>query len=173
MKYNVFMLCPPWKKYRLNKKFKVILMDNVPPKIWRARRAFDFLKNCLTELSDNEHAVYAWVTAKFTDDCREYIEGLGYNYVTTLFWKRPKWKPGSFCEVFEYLMVFEKKGYKPSVKNYPDPLEAPFNGNVKTRGEKPDDAYALIEQLHPTGAKIQLYGSCRRPGWDVFHRNYT
>jgi N6-adenosine-specific RNA methylase IME4 len=173
MKYELFMLCPPWKKYRLYKRSKLILTDSISSEMWRAIRAFDFLKSCLAELACNEHIVFVWVTDKFTEDCREYMGSLGYTFDRCLFWKRPKWKRGSMSEVFEYLMVFQKDGYKAPLRKYPDTLESPFSGKVRTRTEKPDDAYSLIEELYHARAKVQLFGSCRRPGWDLFHRNDT
>lgn len=173
MKYELFMICPPWKQYRVYKRSHKILSDSLPPKMWRAIRAFNFIETCLADLALQEHVIMVWVTGKFTEECDEYMARLGYRYDAYLLWKRPKWKRGSATQVFEYLMVYQKDGYKTPVRNFPDPLEAPFTGKVKFRGQKPEDAYAFVETLYPTRAKVQLFGSCRRPGWDIFSRNDT
>ncbi|MFD2146290.1 hypothetical protein [Mucilaginibacter antarcticus] len=173
MRYELFMICPPWKQFRAYKRSNKILTDSIPPKMWRALRAFNFMECCLSELASNELVVFVWVTEKFTEDCREYMSHLGYKYDTYLMWKRPKWKRCTAVEVFEYLFVFHKDGYWPPKGDFPDPLASPFTGKVKHRGEKPEDAYALLEKLYPTRVRIQLFGSCSRRGWDVFHRNKT
>lgn len=108
MKYELFMICPPWKQYRDYKRSNKILTDSIPPKMWRALRAFNFIETCLAELAFQEHVIMVWVTDKFTEECREYMGRLGYQYDTCLIWKRAKWKRGSTNEVFEYLMVFSK-----------------------------------------------------------------
>jgi N6-adenosine-specific RNA methylase IME4 len=173
MKYELFMICPPWKQFRAYKRSNKILTDSIPPKMWRALRAFNFMECCLAELALQEHVVFVWVTEKFTEECREYMTRLGYQYDTFLLWKRPKWKRGSLSEVFEYLLVFQKDGYKVPVRNFPDPLSSPFTGKVKCRCQKPEDAYAQLEALYPTRAKMQIFGTCSRRGWDVFQRNNT
>lgn len=173
MKYELYLICPPWKQYRAYKRSNKIMTDSIPPSMWRALRAFNFIETCLAELAFQEHVVMVWVTEKFTEECREYMGRLGYQYDTYLIWKRPKWKRGSTTEVFEYLMMFQKDGYKVPAIDFPDPLESPFSGKVKFKGQKPDDAYVLIEALYPTRAKVQIFGNCQRPGWDVFQRNNT
>ena len=173
MKYELIMVCPPWKQYRAYKRSNKIMIDSIPSTMWRAIRAFDFIESCLANLASQEHIVFVWVTEKFTEDCREYMGRLGYKYDRYLVWKRPKWKRGSNQEVFEYLFLFQKDGYWPPQGDFPEALASPFTGKVKHRSQKPDDAYALIEALFPTRAKVQVFGTCRRRGWDLFHRNDT
>jgi N6-adenosine-specific RNA methylase IME4 len=171
MNYELFVLCPPWKQYRTYKRSKKILTDSIPPTMWRSIRTFNFIERCLADLSLQQHVVFVWVTEKFTEDCREYMSSLGYKYDRYLVWKRPKWKRGTNREVFEYLFVFQKNGYWPPQKDFPDPLASPFTGKVKHRSFKPDDAYAMIEALYPTRSRVQVFGICLRRGWDFFHRN--
>lgn len=173
MQYELFLICPPWKQYRAYRKSHKILTESIPPKMWRALRAFNFMETCLSELASKHHVVLVWVTEKFTEECREYMSRLGYRYDTYLIWKRAKWRRGSAGEVFEYLFVFQKDGYWPPQKDFPDALQSPFIGKVKSRQQKPEDAYRLIEELYPTRARVQLFGTCRRRGWDLFHRNNT
>ncbi|PAW95440.1 hypothetical protein CKK33_18815 [Mucilaginibacter sp. MD40] len=173
MKYELFMICPPWRQYRTYKRYQQVLTDSIPARMWRALRAFNFMESCLAELASKEHVIVVWVTDKFTEECREYLAGLGYQYDTFLLWKRAKWKRGDTKAVFEYLMVFQKDGYKVPATDFPAPLKAPFLGKVKFRGQKPDDAYAMIEALYPTRSKVQIFGTCHRPGWDIFQRNDT
>jgi N6-adenosine-specific RNA methylase IME4 len=173
MNYELFMICPPWKQYRMYKRSNKILTDSIPPKMWRAIRAFNFIECCLTDLASKHHIVLVWVTEKFTEDCREYMNRLGYQYDTYLIWKRAKWKRGTTEEAFEYLFVFQKDGYWQPKKNFPEPLASLFTGKVKHRNQKPEDAYAMLEALYATRAKVQIFGNCMRRGWDVFHRNDT
>ncbi|WP_158642797.1 MT-A70 family methyltransferase [Mucilaginibacter ginsenosidivorax] len=168
MKHEVIMICPPWKQYRIYRRSHKILTGTISPKMVKAMVAFQFLGDCLEYLTSPDHIVFIWVTEKFADDCRDYMKHLGYQYHQYLAWQRPKWKRGTSKEVLEYLMVYYKGALFSSAMTFPDPLKSPFTGRVKNRKYKPADAYALIESIFPNRSKLQVFGSTRRPGWNVF-----
>ncbi len=171
MKHEVFMICPPWKQYRIYKRSPMFLIDNIPPKLLKALVAFRFMENCLNQLSSPDHVVFIWVTEKYTEECKDYMKHLGYEYHKYLIWHRPKWKRGSSKKVLEYLMVYYKGKMHAPVLPFPDSLETPFTGRVKDRERKPADAYAMIEAMFPIRPKLQIYGFTHRTGWNVFHHN--
>jgi len=170
MRTEVFMVCPPWDHYRAYKRSAIWLMDNIPRKMMNAKEAFAFIADCLFKMSAPEHVVFIWVPNKFTEECRDYMKRLDYQYHQYYVWIRPKWKLGTTKQVAEYLMVFYK-GKQPPKIEFAETFAQPFTGKVKSRDQKPDDAYAMIEARFPYGDKLQVYGFTRRPGWDVCHRN--
>jgi N6-adenosine-specific RNA methylase IME4 len=171
MKCEVIMICPPWKQYRIYRRSHRILTDNIFPKMLKAMLAFQFLGECLEYLVSPDHVVFIWVTEKFTEECKDYMKRLGYQYHQYLIWHRPKWKRGASKEVFEYLMVYYKGTLPLRQITFPDPLKSPFTARVKNRKRKPADAYNLIESLFPNRSKLQIFGYTRRPGWNVIHHN--
>lgn len=171
MKHEVIMICPPWKQYRIYRRSHKILTDNISSKMMKAMLTFQFLGDCLEHLTSPDHIVFIWVTEKFTEECKDYMKCLGYQYHQYLLWHRPKWKRGASKEVLEYLMIYYKGALFSPAITFPDPLKSPFIGRVKDRGHKPADAYEMVETLFPIRAKLQVFGSTRCPGWNVFRHN--
>jgi hypothetical protein len=86
------------------------------------------------------------------------MKRLDYQYHQYYVWIRPKWELGTTKQVAEYLMVYYK-GKQPPKIEFADAFAQPFTGKVKSRDQKPDDAYAMIEARFPYGDKLQVYGS--------------
>jgi N6-adenosine-specific RNA methylase IME4 len=170
MTYEIYMICPPWRRYANFKQSQRWMMDNLPAKTLKAMKEFYFIRDCLEIGSSHNQMVFIWVTHKFTEDCREYMKALGYTYCNYLVWQRPKWKKGTAQTVFEYLLVFYK-GRLLSPVPFPEALASPFTAKVKNKDEKPADAYALIESMFPMRSKLQIFGLTTRPGWDLFRHS--
>jgi N6-adenosine-specific RNA methylase IME4 len=149
----------------------MLMVDNIPPRMRKAMLVFGFLEDCLNQLISSDHIVFIWVTEKFTEECKDYMKRLGYEYHQYLIWYRPKWNRGSSKKVFEYLMIYYKGKLPLRQITFPDPLKSPFTAGVKNRKRKPADAYALIESLFPNRSKLQIWGYTRRPSWNVIHHN--
>lgn len=172
MKYPIIMLDIPWKDYNNYKRGRQFLTDNIPPGLLIASAPFNFLQSCLSTLSSPDHLLFVWVTEKHTQNCREYMERLGYNYDHFFVWQRPKWKGHNHSEIFEYLMVYHKGQLLQPAYPLPDSLAESLKGKVYNRKYKPEGAYQLIENLYPNQAKLQLFGRLQRPFWHIFYDNH-
>ncbi len=171
MKFDMVMVCPPWKRFGAYRRRPIILGDEIPPKTQRALEAFEFIEHTLRDFTSSDHMVYMWVNQKNVIDCRAYMSRLGYEMRGSIMWVRPKWKPGSYEKTVEFLLV-GSKGKIPAFSNeYMNMIESAFTGMVTNRLAKPKDAYELLEMEFPGSRRLQLYGWTRRPGWTVFHRN--
>jgi N6-adenosine-specific RNA methylase IME4 len=160
MKFNLIMVCPPWKRFNRFRTRGPCLPDNLPPKLQRSIEAFEFIQQILRDFTTDEHLVFIWVPGKYAMDYREYMARLGYTTRGSFIWVRPKWKSGSDEKTMEFLMVCHK-GKMPQVSDH----------YVKNRSAKPESAYKFLEEEFPWARKLQVYGNTKRPGWTVFHRN--
>ena len=68
-------------------------------------------------------------------------------------------------------MLFEKGARQSPTMALPDAVASPFTKLVTRKGQKPDDAYDLVENLFPFSSKLQIFGFVNRPGWTSVHYN--
>jgi N6-adenosine-specific RNA methylase IME4 len=171
MTFNLIMICPPWKHFNRFRTRSMILPDNIPPKLNRSIMAFEFIQQILRNFTRGDHLVFVWVPGKFTSDYREYMVRQGYTSHGSFMWIRPKWKMGSDKKTVEFLLVFHKGNMPKLSDHYIKMADSHFSGTVKSRSEKPESAYELLEEEFPMASKLQVYGYTNRPGWTVFHQN--
>ncbi|WP_374949812.1 MT-A70 family methyltransferase [Mucilaginibacter sp.] len=171
MKHKVIMACPPWKQYRKYRRSHLSLTDNIPFNTFKAARIFDFLAECLRDLTTEDHCLFLWTKGKYTEECRSYMKSLGYHYSGYLLWYRPRWKRGVSGKTLEYLMLYVKDAQESNDIKFPDAITSPFTGQVSRKGQKPTDAYELIENLFPFSSKLQIFGFVDRSSWTAIHYN--
>ena len=170
MKFDIIMVCPPWKRYGVYRR-RLILGDEIPPKIRRSLEAFEFIDHALRNFTSPDHMVFVWAKMKNATDYRAHMSMLGYQVRGSMSWVRPKWKTGSSEKTVELLMIFSKGKIPLLTDDYMNMTESSFTETVTDRIAKPQEAYKLLEKEFPDLRKLQVYGWTKRPGWSVFHRN--
>jgi N6-adenosine-specific RNA methylase IME4 len=171
MKFNLIMVCPPWKHYNRYKTRGPILSDYLPPKLDRAMQAFEFIRDILRDFTTDEHIAAVWVPVNHAIACREYMIGLGYTAGGSFTWLRPNLKKFSERNRMEFLIIFYKGKMSQIADRYLQKADAHFTGMVKRRSAKPDNAYRFLEEEFFLANKLLVYGWTTRPGWTVFHKN--
>lgn len=170
MKFDIVMVCPPWKRYGVFRK-RLIFGDLIPPKIRRELEAFEFIDHSLKNFTSPDHLVFVWAKKKNVNSYRSHMFLLGYRAHGSMTWVRPKWKIGSNKKTVEFLMIFSKGNMPLLPDEYVNIAESAFAKTVSDRLAKPLEAYKLLENEFPKLQKLQIYGWTKRPGWTVFHRN--
>jgi N6-adenosine-specific RNA methylase IME4 len=170
MKFDIIMVCPPWKRYSVYSN-RLILGDLIPPEIRRELEAFEFIDQALIDFASPDHMVFVWVKMKNATTYRTHMSRLGYRVRGSMTWIRPKWKIGSTEKTVEFLMIFSKGKIPVLSDEYLNMTESAFTETVSDKLEKPKEAYQLLEKEFPDLRKLQLYGWTDRPGWTVFHKN--
>ena len=170
MKFDIIMVCPPWKRYGVFRN-RLIFGDIIPPKIRRELDAFEFIDHSLQNFTSPDHLVFVWAKKKNVNGYRSHMFQLGYRARGSMTWVRPKWKIGNNGKTVEFLMIFSKGNMPILTDEYMNMSEAVFTETIAERTAKPQEAYKLLEKEFPTLRKLQVYGWTDRPGWTVFHRN--
>ena len=171
MKFDVIMVCPPWKLFNRYRTRGPCLPDNLPPKLQRSIDAFEFIRQILWNFAADKHTVFVWVPTKYAMDCRQYMARLGYTVGGVFTWLRPKWKRGSNKKALEFLMVCHKGEVSQVSVHFLKMEDSDLPGTVRKQTAKPESAYEFLEKEFPWASKLQVYGRNRRPGWTVFHKN--
>lgn len=164
MNFQLLMIDPPWKFYRSYQRAYLHLSDRVPRKMMKATAAFGFLEDSLRSITAPNHVVQVWVKDRYLEDCKSYLDRLGYRYDRLYIWARSR-KADGRKRSSVYLLQFHKGAGIPAAKHFPDPLSFIFNGNPKDTNTKPSRAYTIAETLFPGCSRIQLFGRLRRKGW--------
>jgi N6-adenosine-specific RNA methylase IME4 len=92
------------------------------------------------------------------------LEAWGFEYAGHFVWVKDKWSTGQRIRYQHELLMIATRGNMPC----PAPAQRPSSVIQAPRREhsrKPDEAYALIEQMYPELPKIELFARHARAGW--------
>lgn len=123
------------------------------------------------ELSDNDCALFLWVTWPFIFKAESVIKAWGFEY-SGLAWEWLKQNPKTKKYAFG-------TGYGTRKNLEPCLLALRGNPKIKSRSErdfiiaprqehsrKPDEQYGKIERLYPQGPYLEMFARRTRAGWD-------
>lgn len=172
--YNVILADPPWwyadRKNGGNKtKFGGGAQKHYP--LMRDSELLSlapFVQNLTTENA----ALFLWTTMPRLDFAVSLLKAWGFRYATTAFvWVKPsiggRWHngPGYYTASNAEVVILGVKGRMKPVRTMLDSVVCV----PKTRhSEKPSEVRKRIEQMYPTGRKIELFARARFDGWDAW-----
>jgi len=115
--------------------------------------------------------LFLWTTAPLLYDRpgpREVIEAWGFTPKSGMVWDKVLGMPGRFLQVqHEHLIIGERGSCPPDVPT-PKPHSVFTERRSDEHSAKPSAVRKMIEQLYTTGPYLELFGSARVEGWDVF-----
>ena len=119
-------------------------------------------------IAANDCLLYMWVTGPYMMQANQLIAAWGFNYVTVAFvWNKARHLPGYYTmSVCEFVLV-AKRGRIPQPRGARDILQ--YVEEIRTRhSKKPKIIYSLLERMHPTQNKIELFARYKRDGWYIW-----
>jgi N6-adenosine-specific RNA methylase IME4/ParB-like chromosome segregation protein Spo0J len=121
----------------------------------------------VSDLATDAAVLFLWTTAPHLQESFDVLAAWGFEYKTTVVWVKDKIGLGYFVRNQHELLLVATRGDMPS----PSPANRPASVISAPRREhsrKPDEAYALIEQMYPELPKIELFARQTRPGWQAW-----
>ena len=118
-------------------------------------------------LATPDAVLFLWTTAPHLRESFDVLAAWGFEYKTNIVWVKDKLGLGYFVRNQHELLLVATRGYLPS----PSPANRPpsvINAPWREHSRKPDEAYALIEQMYPELPKIELSARETRPGWQAW-----
>jgi N6-adenosine-specific RNA methylase IME4/ParB-like chromosome segregation protein Spo0J len=118
-------------------------------------------------LATDAAALFLWTTAPHLQESFDVLAAWGFEYKTTVVWVKDKIGLGYFVRNQHELLLVATRGDMPS----PSPANRPASVISAPRREhsrKPDEAYALIEQMYPELPKVELFARQKRSGWQTW-----
>lgn len=123
-------------------------------------------------LASVDAVIMTWATAPLLDVGIECMKAWGFKFVSAGAWhkKSSTGKKTAFGTGFwlrsaaEFWLIGTTGRPKPGSRKVRNLIEAA----VREHSRKPDDQYAVMEQLVPSTRRIELFARQARPGWDAW-----
>src|SRR5262249_4199661 len=118
----------------------------------------------VAQLAMENALLFLWVPPPKLEEAFRVIAAWGFDYRTGIVWVKQSIGMGNYVrQRCEHLLI-ARRGEFPT----PEPAQRPDSVIEAPRREhsrKPDEAYALIEQMYPELPKIELFARSARPKW--------
>jgi N6-adenosine-specific RNA methylase IME4 len=118
----------------------------------------------IPNLATPDAVLFVWTTVPHLRESFNVLVAWGFEYKTNIVWVKDKIGLGYFVRNQHELLLVATRGEIPC----PLPANRPSSVIEAPRREhsrKPDEAYALIEQMYPELPKIELFARQARDGW--------
>lgn len=166
-KYNTINIDPPWKiSMAGNRNIRPNQAKSLPYNTM----TLEEIKNLpLNQIANVGSHVYLWTTNKMLRNAYEVLDGWGVNFHLVLVWVKPS--AITPCFAYKFATEFCLLGfYGKPMQKFAGMGKLNWINKFQKQGEhssKPDEFYALIEQMSPA-PRIDLFARKQREGWDVW-----
>jgi N6-adenosine-specific RNA methylase IME4 len=119
------------------------------------------------DLFTPDAVLFLWTTGPHLADALTALGRWGFTYVTNLVWEKDSIGLGYWVRNQHEILLVAKRGKMrcpPPDRRPPSVIHAPR----REHSEKPDEVYALIENMYPELPRIELFARRRRPGWTAW-----
>ncbi len=114
------------------------------------------------KLRDANAVLFLWVTSPLLAECFAVVDAWGFAYKTSFVWDKVKHNFGHYNSVrHELLLVCTHGACTPDVNTMPDSVQSIERST--THSEKPEAFRALIDELYPRGARLELFARRAAP----------
>jgi N6-adenosine-specific RNA methylase IME4 len=116
-------------------------------------------------ICDDDAVLFLWVTSPLLFECQPVITAWGFSYRASFVWDKVKHNHGHYNSVrHEFLLVCVRGSGVPDVPTQPDSVQV-----IERTGhsEKPERFRELIDELYPTGKRVELFARIPpSPPWE-------
>jgi N6-adenosine-specific RNA methylase IME4/ParB-like chromosome segregation protein Spo0J len=160
-KYPIILADPPWK-------FQVYEIetgqDRCPEAHYPTMELDDICKLPIANLATPDAALFLWATVPCLQQAFQVLDAWGFKYKSNYVWDKLKTGLGFWNHNQHEHLLIATRG------NFPAPRPGDCQSSViqsarREHSRKPDEAYALIEQMYPELPKIELFARGGRDGW--------
>jgi N6-adenosine-specific RNA methylase IME4/ParB-like chromosome segregation protein Spo0J len=160
-RYPIILADPPWA-YRLYNEESA--SSRAAAEHYPTMKLDEICALPVPDLATEAAALFLWTTAPHLQESFQALASWGFEYKTNAVWVKDKIGLGHFIRGQHELLLIATRGDMPcplSANRPPSVIAAPR----REHSRKPDEAYALIEQMYPELPKIELFARQARPGW--------
>jgi len=161
-KYRIIYADPPWK-----------YGSDYQDKFGHARSHYSTMDQSelcdlpVKEICMPNCVLFLWVTSPKLPEGLEILKEWGFDYKTSFVWDKVKHNYGNYNSVrHEFLLIGGKGSSTPDVKKLYDSVVSIERTN--RHSEKPEYFRKLIDELYPTGDRIELFSRQEVENWDMW-----
>jgi N6-adenosine-specific RNA methylase IME4 len=116
----------------------------------------------VSDLVTPDAVLFLWTPAPILLDALDIMRAWGFEYVTHAVWAKDKIGLGTYVRHQHEVLLIGQRGNHIA--------RGPLSSSIihaprREHSRKPDEAYALIEQMYPDLPKIELFARNARDGW--------
>lgn len=111
--------------------------------------------------------LFMWATFPLLEDALEVIKAWGFKYKTAIVWDKQRSNVGNYHDARAELLMIATRGSCPiEIDTRPKQVQSIARGK---HSAKPEEFRALIDQMYPTGPRIELFRRGDMPkGWKAW-----
>ena len=155
-RYRTLVADPPW---RYNEAFatKAVAALQYPTMLPEEVAALE-----VAPLAEDDAHLWLWATNAILEEAYQVVRAWGFRPITLLTWCKPGPGVGNYLRNNTEHAIFATKGcpLTPADK----PLSSWYQWPRARHSQKPEDFYALVEQVSP-GPHLELFARRLREGW--------
>lgn len=165
--YSVILIDPPWK-FKLRSKKGIAKSHD---RHYRTMEDDEIASLPVNQLAANDCLLFMWATWPKLDRALMVLKAWGFVYKTGGAWVKTT-SGGKIAFGTGYVMRSATEPFLIGVIGQPK-IDGTSERNVmlelrREHSRKPDEQYAMLERLCPTGPRCELFSKTSRPGWDAF-----
>lgn len=161
-KYRVIYADPPWKY-----NDKLIEGYGAAEHHYPAMDMQSLCSMPIHGLSEEDSVLFLWVTSPLLEEAFMLIRAWGYQYKTSFVWDKINHNMGHYNSVrHELLLVCTKGQCTPEVKKLYDSVISIERS--EKHSEKPEEFRRIIDEIYPSGKRIELFARNKSENWDSF-----
>ncbi|NCU31616.1 MAG: hypothetical protein EOM23_01470 [Candidatus Moranbacteria bacterium] len=157
-KFEVIYADPPWKYGNSMPDYFTEQANHYP-----LMTIEELCEMPIKEMTAKNAVLFMWVTSPILEECFELINAWGFKYKTSFIWDKVKHNMGHYSSVRHELLLLCIKGSYPKESN--NLRDSVFTEERTQHSKKPQYFYELIEEMYPSGKKIELFSRTKREGW--------
>jgi len=161
--YRIIYADPPWKY----QEFGVSISQYYGGQERHYKRLDieDFEKLPVKDLASDNSVLFLWVTSPKLNQVWGIIEAWGFEYKTSFIWDKVKHNYGYYNSVrHEILLICGRGSSTPDIPKLYDSVQT--IERTEKHSEKPEEFRKIIDELYPTGKRIELFARTKIDGWD-------
>lgn len=167
-KYRILYADPPWKySDELLEGYGAAEHHYPTMSIAELCSLADASGRTVKDVATDDAALFLWVTAPLLDECWPVINAWGFDYKTCFVWDKVAHNYGHYSSVRHELLLLSTRGScLPDDRQLVDSVVTVDRAAIHS--QKPEQFYDIIEQLYPSGSRLELFARTQRQGWEVW-----
>ncbi len=121
----------------------------------------------IKSIAADDAVLFMWATFPLLEDGLDVIKAWGFKYKTAYVWDKQRSNIGNYHDARAELLMIATRGSCPiEIDTRPKQVQSIARGK---HSAKPEEFRALIDQLYPTGPRIELFRRGEAPkGWKIW-----
>jgi len=116
------------------------------------------------ELLEDNAVLFLWVTSPILEEAFPVIKAWGFTYRASVVWNKDAHNMGHYVSVrHEFLLICVRGSCLPDIKRL---LPSVVTVKRTRHSEKPEEFRKMIDQMYPSGRRIELFARKPAEGWE-------